>query len=121
MASQKTRERTKQLLAGRQTLANAPATDSETLNSCAWSLLSCEPADMRDPQKALEYARRAVALTKNNDAPTLDTCALALFERGEFARAIETQEHAIALLGSEDRSRQARYQARLEQYRARGK
>jgi tetratricopeptide (TPR) repeat protein len=76
---------------------------------------------MRDPQKALEYARQAVALTKNNDAPTLDTCALALFECGEFARAVETQEHAMAILGSEDRARQARYQARLDQYRARGK
>jgi serine/threonine protein kinase len=118
---QKTREWTKQLLAGRRALADAPAADSETLNSCAWSLLSCEPEDMRDPQKALEYARQAVALTKNNDAPTLDTCALALFECGEFARAVETQEHAMAILGSEDRARQARYQARLDQYRARGK
>jgi serine/threonine protein kinase len=118
---QKTREWTKQLLAGRQTLADAPAADSETLNSCAWSLLSCEPEDMRDPHKALEYARKAVALTKNNDAPTLDTCALALFECGEFARAVETQERALALLGSEDRARQARYQARLDQYRAREK
>jgi tetratricopeptide (TPR) repeat protein len=83
-------------------------------------VLRCEPEDMRGPRKALEYALRAVALTKNNDSPTLDTYALALLECGEFARAVEPQEHALALLGSEDRARQARYQARLEQYRARG-
>jgi tetratricopeptide (TPR) repeat protein len=112
------REWTLRNLAERRQLAEAPEAGARASNSYAWALLSCNPEDLRDPRAAMGHARRAVELTSASDAAVLDTYALALFENGEVAPAVEAQEQAVALLGTQDRARLERYGARLERYRA---
>ncbi len=82
----------------RKALAGQPATTANDLNNYAWALLSVEPSELRDPAAALPHARRAVEMTKENAPNMLDTLALAYHLTGDHARAIETEQKAIALL-----------------------
>ncbi len=78
--------------------AEQPAATANDLNSYAWALLTSEPSDLRDPAAALPHARRAVEMTKGNAPKILDTLALACHLTGDHARALETEQKAIALL-----------------------
>ena len=89
----------------------------KTLNRYAWQLLTVEPEEWRDAVTALAYARRAVDLPCGDDASVVDTLALAYFRTGDTARAIETQERAIALLQPTDTSLRERLETRLAEYR----
>ena len=79
-------------------LADRPGAPPSDFNLYAISLLTCEPASMRNPQTALSYAERAVELTKSADPNLLDTLALAAFRTGDAARAVSTAEKALSLL-----------------------
>jgi tetratricopeptide (TPR) repeat protein len=64
--------------------------DSATAhNNLAWALLTAEPTRLRDPPRALTYARHAVQLAPD-DPDCVDTCAVALAQVGreEEARAL---------------------------------
>ncbi|MFQ5805109.1 MAG: tetratricopeptide repeat protein [Phycisphaerae bacterium] len=76
--------------------AQRPDADALALNSYAWGLLTCEPADLRDPEAALPVARRAVELDGGKDANILDTLALAFQMTGDLDQAIATQRQAVA-------------------------
>ena len=76
--------------------AERPDADALALHAYAWELLTCGPADLRDPERALPVAQRAVDLDGGNDANTLDTLALAFQMTGDLDRAIETQQRAVA-------------------------
>jgi tetratricopeptide (TPR) repeat protein len=82
---------------GRRT-AEQPDASKNGLNQYAWSLLTCELEDLRDPQAALPVAKRAVEMSDGKDSNFLDTLALAYFMTGDTAKAIETQEKAVSLL-----------------------
>jgi serine/threonine protein kinase/tetratricopeptide (TPR) repeat protein len=73
-----------------------PDADAAAFNAYAWELLTCEPADLRDPEAALPAAQRAVDLDGGNDASILDTLALALQMTGDLDQAIEIQQQAVA-------------------------
>lgn len=91
-------------------------------NGYAWALLTCEPADLRDPRRALEAAERANELKRGKDPAILDTLALALFENGAADRAIAAAEAALGLLkpvtpaGPADPLREA-LESRLQRFR----
>lgn len=73
--------------------------DAMFLNNVAWRMVEeDEPKVPMDYASALEFAKRAADLTKNEDPTVLDTLAFALFRSGRKAEAIETQKKAIALL-----------------------
>ncbi|HUU98855.1 MAG TPA: tetratricopeptide repeat protein [Phycisphaerae bacterium] len=76
--------------------AERPDADALALHAYAWELLTCEPADLRDPERALPVARRAVELDGGKDANILDTLALAFQMTGDLDWAIETQQRAVA-------------------------
>ena len=76
----------------------APEAEAPRFNHYAWTLLTCEIEDLRDPKAALPLAKRAVELTHGQDFASLDTLALALFLTGDVARAIATSEKALGLL-----------------------
>jgi hypothetical protein len=60
--------------------------------------LSTHPdSAVREPEEAVRLAQRAVELTMNRDPYFLDTLAAALAATGEFERAVETAEAALAL------------------------
>jgi eukaryotic-like serine/threonine-protein kinase len=68
----------------------------------AWRLVTTPYGDLRDPAVALAHAERAVELSQASDPATLDTLALAYDLNGDPARAVETEERALALLPAEE-------------------
>jgi tetratricopeptide (TPR) repeat protein len=80
-------------------------------------LLTCEPADLRDPVTALRLAREAVELTGGADPGILDTLALAQHLTGDTPGAIETEKKAISILPA-DAAWRGEYEAALERYEA---
>jgi tetratricopeptide (TPR) repeat protein len=68
--------------------------DSYTLNECAWFLLTCKDEKVRDPQKALPLARKAVKETKEEEGHVLDTLAKALHDTGDLAGAAKYSKMA---------------------------
>jgi len=81
-------------------LANGEFKDDPMfLNNIAWRMVEeDEPKLPMDYSAALEFAKKAAELTKNEDPMVLDTLALAQFRNGMKAEAIATQKKAIALL-----------------------
>ncbi|UCE59736.1 MAG: serine/threonine protein kinase [Phycisphaerales bacterium] len=75
--------------------AHEPKAGPLVVNSYAWFLLTCEPADLRDAKAALAAARRAVELSRSENASILDTLALAYQMTGDIDQAIATQELAV--------------------------
>lgn len=93
----------------------AAQNDPSSLNSLAWTYATSSDPAIRNPAAALEHARKAVALTKEQpNAAFLDTLAEALYVNRQYAEAVKTEEQAVALAPPEDRSE---FQGRLEKYR----
>lgn len=88
----------KKLLELLREIVAAPEAEAGHFNHYAWTLLTCEIEDFRDPRAALPLARRAVELTHGQDLASLDTLALALFLTGDVTSAIATGEKALGLL-----------------------
>jgi tetratricopeptide (TPR) repeat protein len=93
----------------------APATAS-ALNECAWTLVTAEPPELRDPMAALPLAESACMLEEKAGGAGLfehlDTLALAQHLSGRTNAAIETQERACRLL-PQDQHDGSDYQGRL--------
>lgn len=66
-------------------------------NELAWILVTAVDPKLRDPQKALEYALKAVDLSKGENGSYLDTLAHAYFQTGEIDKAVEIETKAAAL------------------------
>ncbi len=69
----------------------------EAQNNLAWLYATCDDAQFRDPEQALDHAQRAVELTHWNDPNSLDTLAEAHYLKGDYQQAVETQRKALAL------------------------
>ncbi|MCH7945414.1 MAG: tetratricopeptide repeat protein, partial [Armatimonadetes bacterium] len=82
----------------RRQRAEKPQATPSDLNSYASLLLTCEPADLRDPGTALPLAIKAVEKTGARSFSTLGTLALAYQMTGDIDQAVETQREALALL-----------------------
>jgi hypothetical protein len=87
-------------------------------NAAAWLLLTHEFEECRDPQAALPLARRATEASGGNDPAILDTLALALFETGDVAAAVETESKTVALLAPGDSALRAELEASLARFEA---
>ena len=69
---------------------------SKILNNLAWLLVTCDDQSLRNPARALEYARRAA---ETEPAPhILDTLAESYYANGDIDQAIETEQEALQLL-----------------------
>ena len=79
--------------------ANGPNASANDMNGYAWELLTCVVHDLRDPVAALEFAKKAVEASNEQNPGILDTLALAQQMTGDIAAAIETQTKAVSLLG----------------------
>jgi tetratricopeptide (TPR) repeat protein len=75
-------------------LAQLPAATPDDLSRYALILLTCEPAELRDPAIALENARRAVDESGGHDPRSLHILAKAYLQSGDAARAAETERRA---------------------------
>ena len=97
--------------------ADQPGASVNDKNACAWNLLTCEPADLRDPETALRLAHEAVDMTGGADPEILDTLALAQHLTGDTAAAIETEKKALSLLPAQG-SLRGDYEAALAKFEA---
>jgi tetratricopeptide (TPR) repeat protein len=73
----------------------------------------------RDPEKAIQLAKRACELTGYKSPEILDTLAVTYAAAGRFSRALETAEKALKLAEAADKKELAgQIQARLQLYKA---
>jgi tetratricopeptide (TPR) repeat protein len=93
---------TRSLLEQMRIAASADAAGLDSVNNHAWFLLTCEPADLRDPIAGLAQAERCWALAKMESklaprfrAQILDTLALAYQRNHRLADAVRTMEQAL--------------------------
>ena len=95
--------------------ADPPGAPADDLANAARALLYATPEDLRDPRAALDYAKRAVELTRGENPEHLDALAQAHFDLGEVDRAIERMRQAIALVG-DDPAYRAELEAALAEF-----
>lgn len=69
--------------------------EASMLNNAAWTYATAQDTFLRNPQKALSYARKAVALSKGEKATFLDTLAEALYANSQFDEAVTMEEKAL--------------------------
>jgi len=67
-----------------------------SLNDIAWEIATDRSVEKKDLDRALTYAQRAVELTQKQNAMILDTLARVYAEKGEMAKAVETEELGIS-------------------------
>jgi serine/threonine protein kinase/tetratricopeptide (TPR) repeat protein len=72
-----------------------------SMNNLAWSLATSPDEDLRDPERAVEYATRAVELAPSN-ACYRGTLGSARYSSGDWKGAIAELERAIDLRNAED-------------------
>jgi protein O-mannosyl-transferase len=73
-------------------------------NNLAWLLATCYKTSVRNGLEAVEYAQRAVTLTKEQDPSYLDTLAAAYAEAGRFDDAVQTAQKAFRLASQQNKS-----------------
>lgn len=84
------------------------------LNDLAWAYATSSDPAIHDAAKALELARRAVDLGKDNPVPAhLDTLAEAFYANGDYDSAVKTELQAIAHLSSQNKTY---YEKQLSKY-----
>ncbi len=98
-------------------LAERTEATSDDLFGYAENFLSCTPPDLREPKRAVEYAKRAAAKPGGGDSAVLDLLARAYAATGDLARAVEEEEKAIGQTANDDTARRA-MEGRLAQYRS---
>ncbi len=79
-----------------ETLKLAPD-EVEAQNTLAWVLATGLQASLRNGRQAVELARRANQLTRDENPAFLGTLAAAYAEAGQFPEAVETAQHALRL------------------------
>jgi tetratricopeptide (TPR) repeat protein len=75
-------------------VAELPQPNAQQLNNLAWELAT-GPAHLRDPERAVSLARKAVARSSGT-AIYLNTLGVALYRTGQYAEAIATLEESLA-------------------------
>ena len=98
-----------------QMFVEADLLDPAPLNEFAWLLATFPDPQIRNPQLAIRYARRAVGLGDPVDWSYVDTLAAAYAAAGDFENAISEQRRAIELNYEQDDGADER----LELYRSR--
>ena len=90
----------------------------DPMNSLAWLLATCREAELRDPDKAVQLAKRACELSDYKKASLLDTLAAAYAAAGRFSDAVATAEKALRLAeASAQKGLVGKIQERLALYR----
>jgi tetratricopeptide (TPR) repeat protein/tRNA A-37 threonylcarbamoyl transferase component Bud32 len=78
--------------------AARPTASAEDLNDYAWWLAICQPPDLRQPARAIEISKRAVALAHGPNASYLHTLGWAYFTAGDRSHAVDALQRALAVL-----------------------
>jgi tetratricopeptide (TPR) repeat protein len=94
--------------------------DAGALNDLAWLYLTSDDLSLRNPQRGLELALRAVAISR---APAiLDTAAEGRFQNGQADEAVKLEREALdsypRLAGTEDKRFWAVLQRQLQKFQS---
>lgn len=81
------------------------------LNNLAWLYATAEDPHFRNPVRALDLAKAAAGLLE--EPHILDTLAECYFVNGQYAKALETAQHALRLA----RENRTYYQEQVEKFR----
>jgi hypothetical protein len=105
---------------GKHLVEKVYAENAQALNNLAWTLI--EPKEDKKPDAkvaklALAAAQRADSLVKSKEVQIADTLALAYFETGDIAKAVETQERALKLAKGTGLENDPGMKERMEKYR----
>jgi tetratricopeptide (TPR) repeat protein len=84
-------------LAVAKDLADRPNATQEHVYNYAWLAVNADPDDLQDPKGALPYALKAVQMSGSSDEFSLHVLAQAYAGTGDYRRAVETEEKALAL------------------------
>lgn len=76
--------------------------NSHLLNNAAWSYATASDTSLRNPAKALAYAQKAAAVTKEAKSNILDTLGESFYVNGRFDDAIAAEKKAITLSPDND-------------------
>jgi tetratricopeptide (TPR) repeat protein len=87
---------------------------AEPLKEVAWFLATSSRSELRNGAAASELARQACELTGFTNAAMLDVLAATYAESGQFEKAAETEQRAVAL--TDDAKQRAVFQERIEHY-----
>ena len=71
--------------------------DIAVLNTLGWILAATPDAELRDPEAAVSFSKRACELTQRKVPVLLDTLAVAYASSGDFSRAIAVSTEAARL------------------------
>ena len=77
-----------------QAVEHDPA-NAELHRELAWLLVTVPQAELRDPARALVYAKHACELTERQDCEALDVLGVCYAATGDFPAAIEAVEQAL--------------------------
>ena len=88
--------------------------NSRALNNLAWLYATTKQPGLRDPVRALELAERAVFIEQ--EPHIFDTLAECYFANGRISEAIEAEQRALALVGSE----RGYYEEQLQRFKEAG-
>jgi len=102
-------------VAVKKDLADRPNASPGSISDYVGALLTCDRDYPCDAAAAVPYAQRAVELTKAGDPEVLETLATAYFQAGDPARAVETEQQAVALVT--DPKARAPLEANLAKFR----
>jgi non-specific serine/threonine protein kinase/serine/threonine-protein kinase len=80
-----------------KTLADRPGATPEQVYNYAYLAITVEPEDLRDAAAVLPYARRAVEMSHDSEPFSLHVLAQTYAGSGDYRRAIEADEKALAL------------------------
>lgn len=72
------------------------------LNNAAWFYATASDTTLRNPPKALAYAQKAAAVTKEAKSLVLDTLGESFYASGRFDEAIAAEKKAMALSPEND-------------------
>jgi tetratricopeptide (TPR) repeat protein len=98
-------------------LLNIQPDNVSMLNSSGWVRAVNPDEKIRDPKKAMHFAKRACELTEYKDPDVLDTFSAAYAAAGKFEKAMETARKAIELARSNGNNDLAdKIQTRLDLY-----
>lgn len=92
-------------------VALAPVSPA-ALNNLAWLLTGADAPRLRNPERALEIARRAAAVSE--EAHVLDTLAEAYYVNGRYERALAAGKRAL----ERARGDRSHYREQMEKFRA---
>jgi len=92
--------------------------EPQLLNSIAWTVVDMPGIKTRNFDFALKLANRAVELTKEKDAATLDTLAHVYHDKGDLKKAVEIETKAVAVaepgqMGDDIKATLEKYQVEL--------